>query len=524
MSNPTPVSGRKVTRADFNALGAAVAALESTPPGEVTADSPSLIAIGNDGSRKDVRFVTPQMFGAVGDGVTDDGAAFVAAIAYLKSSATGSSGDWYRGSHKLYVPQGHYYLGTTTLDITHTVTIEGEHGYGPQPTTKLEWADGTTGIRCQYYNTSGAGDVDETPGGSAGGTLLRNLFLLGGYDGTEGEHHGIHIKVCVFVENCWIANFSGDGIYINASAGLGAPNEGNANNCGVSRVRVVGCRNGVYINGDDANAGYFERIDVSSNRRWGVWDSSFLGNTHIGHHALDNGLVPDTIPTMVSYNGNRYAVVAEQGAGASVNAPSGDTTDTGYWIYISAGDAHPFLNIPDWFSGIEVRDGGCFKTDNANGKTVFMNCYAESGAPAQTASGTLVIGGNTGNKGGGAWISGYDGQAVLRDVLIAGIINFEVGGVSVARIVPSQGYGLVFDASAGKNIYANVNNATIWETDSSGVLLNTGKVLKVNGTQVVGAQGAAVADATGGGTTDTEARAAINALLARCRAHGLIAS
>ena len=46
---------------------------------------------------------------------------------------------------------------------------------------------------------------------------------------------------------------------------------------------------------------------------------------------------------------------------------------------------------------------------------------------------------------------------------------------------------------------------------------------KVAGTQVVGAQGAAVADAAGGATVDTEARAAINALLARVRTHGLIA-
>lgn len=45
----------------------------------------------------------------------------------------------------------------------------------------------------------------------------------------------------------------------------------------------------------------------------------------------------------------------------------------------------------------------------------------------------------------------------------------------------------------------------------------------VGGTKVVGAQGAAVADAAGGATIDAEARTAINTLLARLRAHGLIA-
>lgn len=47
--------------------------------------------------------------------------------------------------------------------------------------------------------------------------------------------------------------------------------------------------------------------------------------------------------------------------------------------------------------------------------------------------------------------------------------------------------------------------------------------LHINGQKVVSARQAAVADASGGSTVDTEARAAINALLARLRTHGLIA-
>lgn len=46
----------------------------------------------------------------------------------------------------------------------------------------------------------------------------------------------------------------------------------------------------------------------------------------------------------------------------------------------------------------------------------------------------------------------------------------------------------------------------------------------INSNKIIGPQGAAISDATGGATVDTEARAAINALLARCRAHGLIAT
>lgn len=47
--------------------------------------------------------------------------------------------------------------------------------------------------------------------------------------------------------------------------------------------------------------------------------------------------------------------------------------------------------------------------------------------------------------------------------------------------------------------------------------------VSVGGNQVIGARQAAVADPAGGATIDAEARAAIGAILARLRTHGLIA-
>lgn len=59
---------------------------------------------------------------------------------------------------------------------------------------------------------------------------------------------------------------------------------------------------------------------------------------------------------------------------------------------------------------------------------------------------------------------------------------------------------------------------TAWE---AGKLVGAG--VYINGTQVIAGQQPAISDASGGTTIDTEARTAINALLAACRAHGLIA-
>jgi hypothetical protein len=69
-----------------------------------------------------------------------------------------------------------------------------------------------------------------------------------------------------------------------------------------------------------------------------------------------------------------------------------------------------------------------------------------------------------------------------------------------------------------------VGGNVIGFTDANGIALESGKALYNNAIKVVGAQGAAVADATGGVVIDAEARTALNALLARLRTHGLIAT
>lgn len=51
----------------------------------------------------------------------------------------------------------------------------------------------------------------------------------------------------------------------------------------------------------------------------------------------------------------------------------------------------------------------------------------------------------------------------------------------------------------------------------------TANSLEISGQQVIGPQQTAIGDVSGGATIDAEARAALNGLLAACRAHGLIA-
>lgn len=103
----------------------------------------------------------------------------------------------------------------------------------------------------------------------------------------------------------------------------------------------------------------------------------------------------------------------------------------------------------------------------------------------------------------------------------------EYRGVWVRNPAVSAGtlalnHGIYVDSmAAGTTDYAIFTNA---ETVRFGDVVNTTESYQVDGTKVVGNQGASVADASGGATIDTQARTAINALLARLRTHGLIAT
>jgi hypothetical protein len=356
-------------------------------------------------------------FGAKGDGTTDDGPAFAAAIAYLR--ATGINGDLYhRGSPRLLVPAGHYFLGTTTLDFNHTLIVEGEgSGLAGGRASKLRWAAGATGIRVQRHNTTGAEATIASGQNGGDGSIIRGLSLVGGHSGTEGEFHGIHLRARAVVEDCFITDFQGDGIHSNVATG-GSP-EGNANNSVINRVSTWRCRRGLFFDGADSNACLVSMLDASGNRTWGVDDSSFLGNTYIACHTAGNGWDAGlgSIPTACTHSGKRYYVKTGQAAWCSANAPTGTTADNQGWGYAGPGGA--YNGVVAWASGTTFREGGAYKTDNSNARNVFIGCYSEGDQnPSQLTSPTIEVGGlhGAGLKGSGVYFGNSFGRLTATKI------------------------------------------------------------------------------------------------------------
>ncbi|MFL6730138.1 MAG: hypothetical protein ACJ8E3_00680 [Sphingomicrobium sp.] len=337
--------------------------------------------------------VNVRWFGAKGDDTTDDGPAFAAALNYLKSIASQGFG-YSSASPALFVPFGTYFLGTTTLDVNHTLIIEGESvGEAGGGATVLRWAANTTGIRVQRFNTSGTSTTDNVTHQGGDASVISRLSLKGAYSGSEGEFHAIHLRARATIRDVFIRNFQGDGIRIVAD-GTSGTIQGNANNFEVSRAFVENCRNGLYAEGGDANAGVVHSLSALACRQWGVCDRSFLGNTYTGCHTAANGVVANVTPTLVHLSGRLFYVKPGQAAAASTNSPPSSATDNAFWGFARDGSANPAMSIPTWTSGVTVREGGAYCTDSPSASHVLTNCYSEMDqAPSRLSQNTLVLNG-----------------------------------------------------------------------------------------------------------------------------------
>ncbi len=88
------------------------------------------------------------------------------------------------------------------------------------------------------------------------------------------------------VRDVYCDRSSGNGIMIEAST----PDK-NANSWMLENVYVQQAKlNGMYVQGADANAGTGIAVHSGSNRLWGIYDISFLGNTYEGCSTEANGL------------------------------------------------------------------------------------------------------------------------------------------------------------------------------------------------------------------------------------------
>lgn len=217
-----------------------------------------------------------------------------------------------------------------------------------------------------------------------------------------------------------------------------------------------------------------------------------------------------TLTALAAFSTNGFLVqtAADTFAGRTLSAPAAGLT-----ISNPAGTAgNPTFALADDLAALEALSGT-------------NNIYYRSGVSTWTA---VTVSANIGFSGG---TLGGD-AAPKASPTFTGTVTFPVG----TYLNSSEGLGRIFFNTSGATNFRsgtdgasqfdwrNASNTVQMQLRSTGLDLTSGLGFRVGNLQVLGAQGAAVADASGGATIDTQARAAINALLARCRAHGIIAT
>lgn len=475
--------------------------------------------------------IDPRWFGALLDNASDDGAAIAAAIAASKALAGNVSvNGFYKGGPAVRVPAGRTaYLGTTTLDITHSLTIEGEgSGKHGGAASRLRWAAGATGIRTQRYNTSGVSAVDGASHFGGDGLTLRNIKLEGGFAGVEGDFHGVHAKTPVVIGgDVWIHNFQGEGIRGRAIIGGGSPDEGNFSASRVTSVSIESCRIGAYVAGPDANVVTFDAVEFVGNRQAGYVDDSGIGaNTLIGCHSAQNGVaIAGIIPTQCSQAGNRYAARWGQEVWCSANPPSGSSADNQGWLYVEPGAADAAQSIPAWTSGTVFRAGGAYLTVNDATQVHLVNCYAEDGQFSQFGGSTMLSAGAISERyrrGGGrirasAGKIKIDGNVEVSSLLASGSgsffgqsnadpatvfygqsfhqLLFNVGGTEVADIYGYGGVGMILKGSPSIQLRYAPTNTTIIDVGAGGAAVAG----SLSATGAITSAGGGIGYATGAG-------------------------
>jgi len=217
-------------------------------------------------------------FGADPTGVADSLAAFNAAIA---SFTTVLDYSVYSLGGTVVVPPGKYYLsGPLVISRSIVLTGVGSPKDNDAGISWLQFNDNINGIIVVSAATS--------PTGLEGsGATIRNLYIerKTNSGGTLGS--GIFLQSRARIENCVIAFFRANGISIIANSG--APSPTNANLWEISSTAVLqNGNNGLFVDGPDANAGVCTMLNATANTGWGIYDSSFLGNTYIACHTDTN--------------------------------------------------------------------------------------------------------------------------------------------------------------------------------------------------------------------------------------------
>lgn len=269
------------------------------------------------------RSMTPLDFGAKGDGVTDDWAAFVACYNALPRTQIAFN-QYTRGDFFVPIPQNYYYLSDSLLFEDQVNFVGQSSTMFPFGVIKLSFRAGVRGVWFRMGN----------PSGGSRGSRMANMEIVQLGTSLDTTKHGVEFNGITYLDNVKVSNFGGHGIYANTLPPYG----GNANisyivNCSANDNGL----NGIMLVGGESSAITVINPNCQTNGRVNIEDAGFLGSTVIGGHTAINGISTGRTSKCWVLSGGSYYCAKE----INVNIQPGITSG---WGEIWAG---PFVHSPN---------------------------------------------------------------------------------------------------------------------------------------------------------------------------------
>jgi hypothetical protein len=347
------------------------------------------------------------------------------------ASLDGGSAPWPTGTsgprgRTILAPFGKYLLCRTT-HITRQITLIGEGGEQPgfpqYSGTQFVYDNGVSGII--FHSAATAAAFGQA--GNATGACVKNIAIRAAAKTIAGAH-GVQWFTMAKLANAYVEKFSGDGLRV--VAGHGDTPTANANHAVIEYVTTTqNGGHGILVRGIDANTLSIIALNATSNGKWNIRDSSFLGNAYFGSHTAGGGAdISTTLAADISASATTIPVTSLTGfttdaePAVSVLQYGGVVVIDGEWIrytnYDATASPFPLLTgcrravnpsgtaaaahvagatVEQWFGG--------YITDGDNNNSVFVNSYAEGGV-AVIDNPAIVLGGTLGNLGSGLFING----------------------------------------------------------------------------------------------------------------------
>lgn len=309
---------------------------------------------------------------------------------------------------------------------------------------------------------------------------MKDMEITQSFDVTENtNNHGIRVRCPFYFENVSITEADGNGFDLFGEA----PSEGNLNLSMMVNCRASFCKNGLHVEGFDANQIRFFSCDFSQNRRWGVYDNGFLGNNYYDPHFATNGTGIAGVNTVVTYGGKYWAASNPEGTPNVNHQP--DISPT-FWREVGAMSA-----TGAWNSGTDYVSGGTIFIANSNAFGRVEHIYSEGFQPGALYNARTYItkGDDEAGSYGGAWQRTINGEHQLwgSDIFIP---KYDVAGSDI-RLSNTVGFMQITRASIPNDIsYSYLGIGRVGMTSGGLNISWTGNSTGLpNGTPYIGSAG-----------------------------------